>query len=340
MPTKKVRLLSVTMAGGLVFTGLTATAIANTGHAHTRAALTANMASLPSVNLDNCPTLQVGYFNSGCVTQLQTDLNADNGTNMPVDGVFGPATQHAVIIFQQNHHVVPADGIAGPQTKAALDNPGSNPAATPTPGTSGGSGAANTAAPASGTDPGARIELAAGGSNCVDYSQGAIWQTSSSWVRARYRFCLPESSDGTIVQPIVQVQFDWPNACSLTVGFPPSAGISCPVSTLFKQDIVTFQAYTNINNTPITFRTPLTIQGPNGTTYSGWCNFGPTNISANTREYRAATGDRPTLTCRGPQFERLSGIYTVSSPGPRGDVKNDGDSERILTGGAFEYVSP
>jgi hypothetical protein len=151
MPTKKFRLLSVAMAGGLVLAGVTAAAITNTGHlTPARAALAANMASSPPVNLDNCPTLAEGYT-GGCINQLQTELNTDNGTSMPVDGIFGPDTTKAVELFQQNHNIVPADGIVGPQTKAALDNPGSNsvgthtpavPVGTPTPGTSGGSGAA------------------------------------------------------------------------------------------------------------------------------------------------------------------------------------------------------
>ncbi len=83
--------------------------------------------------LGNCPTLTEGYH-GGCVDQLQTELNADDGDNLPVDGTFGPATQEAVKVFQQEHGIVPAKGIAGPQTKAALDNSGPNSVATPTPG--------------------------------------------------------------------------------------------------------------------------------------------------------------------------------------------------------------
>jgi peptidoglycan hydrolase-like protein with peptidoglycan-binding domain len=125
MPTKKFRLLSVAMAGGLVLTGATAAAIANTGHAPARAPLAANTASSPPVNLDKCPTLAEGYT-GGCINQLQTELNTDNGTSMPVDGIFGPETMKAVELFQQNHNIVPADGIVGPQTKAVLDNESRN----------------------------------------------------------------------------------------------------------------------------------------------------------------------------------------------------------------------
>ena len=129
MHTKKVRLISAATAGGLVLTGVTAAAIASTSHAPTRVTLAADTTS-SAVNLGNCPTLAEGY-QGGCVNQLQTELNADNGANLPVTGTFGPATKAAVIIFQQEHHIVPAEGIVGPQTKAALDNPGSSAAAPP-----------------------------------------------------------------------------------------------------------------------------------------------------------------------------------------------------------------
>ena len=130
MPTNKIRILSAAVAAGLVFTGATAVAIANTGHAHTRTAPAADTNSSPTVNLDNCPILAEGYH-GGCVNQLQTELNADDGDNLAVDGTFGLMTKKAVERFQQEHNIVPAEGIVGPQTKAALDNPGSSSAGTP-----------------------------------------------------------------------------------------------------------------------------------------------------------------------------------------------------------------
>ena len=91
MSTKKVRILSVAMTGGLIFTGATA-AVITSSHAPAHTALAANMASSPPVNLDNCRVLAEGYT-GGCAAQLQTELNADNGTNMPVDGIFGTRDQ-------------------------------------------------------------------------------------------------------------------------------------------------------------------------------------------------------------------------------------------------------
>ena len=135
-------------------------------------------------------------------------------------------------------------------------------------------------------------------------------------MRARYRFCLKESGDGATVQPIVQVQFDWPPACSLSVGFPPSASVGCPLSTLDKQNLVIFQAYTNVDNMPVTFQIPLAISQPNGATYSGWCNYATTNAARNTREYSFATGDRPTLTCHA-RTSTGSRAITPSAPPAR-----------------------
>ena len=143
MRNKKARIFSAVMGAGLIFGGATA-AIINTGHESTPAALAAKVASSPPVNLDNCPVLAEGY-QGGCINQLQTELNADNGTDMPVDGIFGPDTKQALITFQDNHDIVPADGIVGPQTKAVLDNPGSSPVAAAVPAAPGNSAAGNAA---------------------------------------------------------------------------------------------------------------------------------------------------------------------------------------------------
>jgi hypothetical protein len=202
-------------------------------------------------------------------------------------------------------------------------------------------GAAIVAVPASATDPDQRILISAGQLNCVDYSEGKIWQTSNNFARVRYRFCLSESSDASTVRPIVQVQFDWPVAqgCTLSVGFPPSAGVGCPIGATSKRTIIKFRAYQSINSKPVLFRIPLTIKRPNGLSYTGWCNYSPKDTSTNTTTYRRSEQDRPTLTCTGPTFKRLRGIYALSTPGPRGDIADDGAKERLLNAGSFEYIS-
>ena len=63
------------------------------------------------------PTLRRGA-RGGAVRRLQERLNA-HGARLAVDGIFGPATDHAVQTFQGNRILV-IDGIVGPRTWAAL----------------------------------------------------------------------------------------------------------------------------------------------------------------------------------------------------------------------------
>jgi peptidoglycan hydrolase-like protein with peptidoglycan-binding domain len=123
---------SAATAGGLLVAGFAVAASPGTGHAPAHAVLAATTASSPAVNLDNCPTLAEGY-QGGCVNQLQTELNSIDNAGLPVDGIFGPQTQQAVITFQQQNGVSPADGIVGPLTKAALDKASPSPSQPGTP---------------------------------------------------------------------------------------------------------------------------------------------------------------------------------------------------------------
>jgi len=131
MRTRQIQVLSAATAGSLVLTAVIATASTHPARASGHAALAAEMVAAPAVNLDNCPTMALGY-QGGCASQLQQELTND-GDTVPVDGIFGPGTRRAVENFQQEHDIIPADGIVGPQTKVVLDNPGAAPAA-PTPG--------------------------------------------------------------------------------------------------------------------------------------------------------------------------------------------------------------
>jgi len=125
MQPTKFRILSAITAGSLALAGLTALAVTSgSGHAVQPGALAAQTESFPPVNLDDCPTLHVGYPVGGCVAQLQEDLNLIAGNNsLTVDGDFGPVrsqTYEAVIAFQESHGLAP-DGLVGPQTKTKLD---------------------------------------------------------------------------------------------------------------------------------------------------------------------------------------------------------------------------
>ncbi|HLK78709.1 MAG TPA: peptidoglycan-binding domain-containing protein [Streptosporangiaceae bacterium] len=121
----RIRVLSAITTGSLALAGLTALAVSSgSGHAAQRSTLTAQAASFPPVDINQCPTLQAGYPVGGCVAQLQEDLNLIAGTNiLTVDGDFGPRnskTYQAVIAFQTSQGLKP-DGLVGPQTKQKLN---------------------------------------------------------------------------------------------------------------------------------------------------------------------------------------------------------------------------
>jgi peptidoglycan hydrolase-like protein with peptidoglycan-binding domain len=120
MHKKSIGLISASMAGALLVTGVAISASSGPTHGTTKpphAALALYAASTSS--LDNCPTLASGY-QGGCANQLQTDLNTLDDANLSVDGNFGSATQAAVEAFQQAHDL-PPDGVVGPATEQAID---------------------------------------------------------------------------------------------------------------------------------------------------------------------------------------------------------------------------
>src|SRR5690606_37883775 len=69
------------------------------------------------MDLNNPPTLQLGDANQA-VAQLQKRLK-QQGANIDADGLFGPATEAAVMHLQRRAGLV-VDGIAGRKTWAAL----------------------------------------------------------------------------------------------------------------------------------------------------------------------------------------------------------------------------
>ncbi|MEV6105646.1 peptidoglycan-binding protein [Streptomyces sp. NPDC051940] len=76
----------------------------------------------PTVRIDlrslRCPAALEANESDGCVTELQTRLNAA-GASLTVDHTLGSATTGAVSAFQSAHGL-PATGVADPPTKAAL----------------------------------------------------------------------------------------------------------------------------------------------------------------------------------------------------------------------------
>ncbi|MFC1418102.1 peptidoglycan-binding domain-containing protein [Streptacidiphilus cavernicola] len=80
----------------------------------------------PIYPLSGCPNLTQG-MSSTCVTGLQYELDRYFGFSLAQDGNFGPATEAAVVAFQQKAGIG-VDGQAGPQTQAALYNDSQAPA--------------------------------------------------------------------------------------------------------------------------------------------------------------------------------------------------------------------
>ena len=72
----------------------------------------------PGPGPNNCPTLSIGSRGPD-VTRLQQLLRNAGFDPGPIDGIFGPRTQAAVIAFQRSRNLVP-DGIVGINTWTAL----------------------------------------------------------------------------------------------------------------------------------------------------------------------------------------------------------------------------
>ena len=105
------------LALGGVFSGSGKTR-ANTPPARQTTPTTAQSATpVPTVP---AATLKPGDRGNG-VKELQRALKSVGFTVGTVDGVFGPSTEHALMMFQTAHKLSP-DGVLGPATRAALLN--------------------------------------------------------------------------------------------------------------------------------------------------------------------------------------------------------------------------
>jgi peptidoglycan hydrolase-like protein with peptidoglycan-binding domain len=153
MRMKTAGLISASMAGALLFTGVAISASSGTTHETAKSAHAAlAVYTPPTTGLDNCPTLATGSH-GGCVNQLQTELNTIDSANLSVDGTFGDATQAAVEAFQQAYGL-PQDGVVGPATKQAIDAALTTPVSSgPLPASSAPAPASSAAAPQQADDP-------------------------------------------------------------------------------------------------------------------------------------------------------------------------------------------
>ena len=81
-------------------------------------ALGVNCGSTPPPPGQPCPTLRMGS-RGAAVREVQQLLNSQGFNPGPIDGIFGPRTQNAVIAFQRSRGLV-QDGIVGIKTWTAL----------------------------------------------------------------------------------------------------------------------------------------------------------------------------------------------------------------------------
>ncbi len=126
-PLTPLKWMAIT--GVVVLAFAPATALAKSSHSHHRIAQqeTEHAAAQAHVRAPRTEILAfgAGYADvngSAPVRALQRRLMAHGVSPGPIDGLYGPLTEHAVIEFQADHglHV---DGIAGPQTLGALRRP-------------------------------------------------------------------------------------------------------------------------------------------------------------------------------------------------------------------------
>ena len=153
-------------------------------------------------------------------------------------------------------------------------------------------------------------------SSCAAYSNAEVWQTSTTWGRVRERPCVWYNP--AVVFAEADFQIDWPSSCSLSVGFPPSAGLSCPLSIYYKGNALRFNS------------AQLQVglgSGPFGRGDVG-CSYGPF----------LASGSTYTLACSGQMQPRRAGVgYTVFLHDIGGDAANDGDGTKLLQPGQFTF---
>lgn len=154
-------------------------------------------------------------------------------------------------------------------------------------------------------------------SSCASYSNAEVWQTSTTWGRVRERPCVYYNP--AVVFAEADFQIDWPSSCALSVGFPPTASLSCPVSIYYKGNALRFnsaQIQVGLGSNP----------------------FGRGDAGCSHGAFVANNGSTYTLACSGQMQPRRTGVgYTVFLHDIGGDVANDGDGMKLLQPGQFTF---
>lgn len=153
--------------------------------------------------------------------------------------------------------------------------------------------------------------------SCSDFTNSKVWQTRSQWARVSERLCLEwtttKVNGSWLVRGRWQFRVDWPVDCSLSVGLPPSGGISCPAGRAWK-------------NPSLTFRNVIIDGGwraGSAPAASGRCQ----SLNWYTSRMVQSTYTR---TCHGPwMVGRPGSVFTISMSA-QGDVADDGDGEKTL----------
>jgi hypothetical protein len=155
---------------------------------------------------------------------------------------------------------------------------------------------------------------------CSQYTNDQIWQTSSEWARVREQVCIEYK--GTKLRALAHFQADWPSNCSLSVGLPPTAGVSCPASTKLKTP--------SINLRGLKMSVDLQPAGKSGTGRT--CDLGAVG---------ALIENPATLSCHSPWVSRSSSSsYKVVAHDVMGDRKDDGDGWKVLAPAEMTFGAP
>jgi len=116
------------------------------------------------------------------------------------------------------------------------------------------------------------------------------------------------------------MQLDYPSFCSLTVGLPPSAGVSCPGSIVYKS--------ANLDM----YGTKITVKIRRGTTVRA--------ITCSAGNWDGSSSQTMTRSCRTSYYDDSFSRYTIYAQDVMGDVKNDGDGWKVLAPVSWTFSSP